>query len=236
MFLKLTKIILSLFDSLNRQKILKYFKENIDNKLKCFVDVGAHHGETIIAFNKTFFIEKNIAFEASNKNFEILSKNEKNIKNFSIFNIGCGEKKTIMNFKQHIETQSSTFTKINKQSSYYKRKNFYLNFNKKESPFLNIKVEMDRLDNILNKLEIKYVDILKIDTEGYDFNVIKGLGDNIKNIKYIYFEHHFHNMLIKDYTLSKIHNYLIKYNFKKVFKIKMYFRKTFEYIYLNKLL
>jgi len=86
----------------------------------------------------------------------------------------------------------------------------------------------------LNSLKIQYVDILKIDTEGYDFNVIKGLGEHIKNIKYIYFEHHFHNMLIKGYTLDNIHNYLVKNNFKKVFKIKMYFRKTFEYIYLNK--
>ena len=71
---------------------------------------------------------------------------------------------------------------------------------------------------------------LKLD----DFNVIKGLGEHIKNVKYIYFEHHFHNMLIKDYTLNNIHSYLEKNNFKKVFKIKMYFRKTFEYIYLNK--
>ena len=100
--------------------------------------------------------------------------------------------------------------------------------------FYDSKVKIDRLDNILNSLKIQYVDILKIDTEGYDFNVIKGLGEYIKNVKYIYFEHHFHNMLIKNYTLSNIHNYLEKNNFKKVFKIKMYFRKTFEYIYLNK--
>ena len=35
---------------------------------------------------------------------------------------------------------------------------------------------MDRLDNILRELGIKSVDILKIDTEGYDYKVIKGLG------------------------------------------------------------
>ena len=93
---------------------------------------------------------------------------------------------------------------------------------------------MDRLDNILKDLNIKIIDILKVDTEGYDFNVIKGLGDLLKNVKYIYFEHHFHDMLIKDYSLSDINEYLIKNNFKKVFKSKMKFRKTFEYIYFNK--
>ena len=146
-----------------------------------------------------------------------------------------GEKKEILKFKQHVESQSSTLIKINDESNYYKRKNFYLNFfNKNKIQFYNVKVKIDRLDYILNLLKIQYIDILKIDTEGYDFNVIKGLGEHIKNVKYIYFEHHFHNMLIKKYTLSNIHNYLEKKNFKKVFKIKMYFRKTFEYIYLNK--
>ncbi len=235
MFLNLAKLILSFFDLLDRKKILGYFKRNIKDQLKCCIDVGAHHGETIKSFNKVFKIEKIIAFEPSQENFKILSEKNKNIKNLEIYNIGLGEKKEILNFKQHVESQSSTLTKINYQSNYYKRKNFYLNFfNKDKIQFYDSKVKIDRLDNILNSLKIHYVDILKIDTEGYDFKVIKGLGEYIKNVKYIYFEHHFHNMLIKNYTLSNIHNYLEKNNFKKVFKIKMYFRKTFEYIYLNK--
>ena len=234
MFLNLTKLILSFFDLLDRKKILNYFKRNIKGQLKCCIDVGAHHGETIKLFNKAFIIERILAFEPSQKNFEILSKKNKNIKNLEILNIGLGKKKEILNFKQHFESQSSTLVKINVESNYYKRKNFYLNFfNKNKIQFYDVQVKVDRLDNILNSKKIQYVDILKIDTEGYDFNVIKGLGEHIKNIKYIYFEHHFHNMLIKDYTLSNIHSYLEKNNFKKVFKKKMYFRKTFEYIYLN---
>ena len=43
-------------------------------------------------------------------------------------------------------------------------------------------------------------------------------------------------MVLKNYKLSDIHNYLIQNNFKKVFKVKMKFRKSFEYIYLNTLL
>ena len=40
----------------------------------------------------------------------------------------------------------------------------------------------------------------------------------------------------KDYKFNDIHKYLVKNNFNKVFKIKMMFRKTFEYIYCNKYL
>ena len=75
---------------------------------------------------------------------------------------------------------------------------------------------------------------MKIDTEGYELSVLKGVINNLKDIKVIYFEHHFDDMIIKKYKLSDIHSLLIENNFKKYFKIKMRFRKSFEYIYYNK--
>jgi hypothetical protein len=64
--------------------------------------------------------------------------------------------------------------------------------------------------------------------------VIKGLGADISKVRYIYFEHHFHDMFKKEHKFSEINSYLVRNNFVKVFKIKMMFRKTFEYIYYNK--
>ena len=43
-------------------------------------------------------------------------------------------------------------------------------------------------------------------------------------------------MIIKNYNLSEIHDLLRNNNFEKVFKVKMKFRKSFEYIYENKTL
>ena len=88
--------------------------------------------------------------------------------------------------------------------------------------------------NFINKKKIDKIDLLKIDTEGYEFKIIKGLGESISKIKVIHLEHHFDDMIIKNYKLSDIHNYLKRNNFIKIFKIKMKFRKSFEYIYKNK--
>ena len=97
-----------------------------------------------------------------------------------------------------------------------------------------VHVKIIKLDNYINNnLNIDIIDILKIDTEGYEYYVLKGIENNIKKIKVIYFEHHFDDMIIKNYNLTDIHNYLLKNNFKKYFKIKMKFRKSFEYIYIN---
>ena len=203
--------------------------------MSTFLDVGSHHGETIKTFKKNFIIENILAFEPSKINFKILEKNYRDEHSVKLFNIAIGEKRGKINLQQHYDSESSTIVQIDQNTNYYKKKNFYLNFlNIKKNKLDLQQVEIDRLDNILKNEKIKLVDILKIDTEGYDFHVIKSMGDLLKNVKFIYFEHHFHNMLIKNYTLSNIHNYLEKNNFKKVFKIKMYFRKTFEYIYLNK--
>ena len=42
-------------------------------------------------------------------------------------------------------------------------------------------------------------------------------------------------MIVKNYTFSDINNLLNQNNFFKIFKAKMPFRKTFEYIYMNEI-
>ena len=236
MYVKIITYILSLWDRINKDKVINFFQKNISGDIVNFIDVGAHHGETIKLFNKKMNIKNFFSFECSPLNFAILEKEIKKINNSSIkiYNYALGEKKKTMIFNQSIETQSSSLINLNKNSNYYvKKKNFLTFFNFNNFIEKKFQVDVNKLKNFLDNNSLNKVKILKIDTEGYDFNVIKGLESRIKDVEYIYFEHHFHNMLNKGYNLSDIHNYLIKNNFKKVFKVKMFFRKTFEYIYYN---
>ena len=82
--------------------------------------------------------------------------------------------------------------------------------------------------------KINQVDIIKIDTEGFEYRTLLGLEDYIKKIKFILFEHHYDNMLIKDYKYTDIHKLLDDNGFEKIFKTKMPFRKSFDYIYKNR--
>ena len=234
MFYNISKLLLSYFDTINKKKVCTFLKDNKIGKISTFLDVGSHHGETIKTFKKNFVIENILAFEPSKINFKILEKNYKDEHNIKLFNIAIGEKKGKINLQQHYDSESSTIVQIDQNTNYYKKKNFYLNFlNIKKNKFDLQQVEIDRLDNILKNEKIKSVDILKIDTEGYDFHVIKSMGDLLKNVKFIYFEHHFHNMLKKGYNFKEVNSFLKSNYFIKVFKTKMFFRKTFEYIYKN---
>ena len=75
---------------------------------------------------------------------------------------------------------------------------------------------------------------MKIDTEGYEFEILLGAKKNMKNINLVLFEHHYDDMIKKNYKFSDVHNLLNQNNFERIYKIKMPFRKTFEYIYKNK--
>ena len=97
-----------------------------------------------------------------------------------------------------------------------------------------IEVKVVRLEDFILQNKIIKIDLFKIDTEGHEYKVLLGLGEKINIFKLIHLEHHFDDMIIKNYNLTDIHNYLTKKGFIKFFKIKMKFRKSFEYLYINK--
>tara|TARA_Y100000816_G_scaffold64479_1_gene42720 strand:+ start:18 stop:743 length:726 start_codon:yes stop_codon:yes gene_type:complete len=233
--MKIVIFFINLLDSINRKKIINFFKKEKIN-INFFFDVGAHVGETTRLFYKHFKVSNIFCFEASPFNYKILEKRIKKSNNIKIFNYALGNKEGKNNFNQLIkESSSSTLVNLNKDSAYFINKKKILNlFLREDFEIISSSVQIRKLENFMNENSINLIDILKIDTEGYEFHVIKGAGKKIKNINYIYFEHHFDDMLKKGYTFSDIHNYLLENGFEKKFKLKMFFRKSFEYIYKNK--
>ena len=232
-------IILFVIDFNHKRKILNFLKKSLLNRPVNIIDVGAHQGETLKIFIKFFKIKQIICYEASKDNFSKLRKFASGIKkkdmNINIHNKAIGDTRRMLTFNQTSETSSSTFSQINFNTKYFKRKNNILKFFfGKDYISKSYKLELKTLKDEMELHNLYSVDLLKIDTEGFEFEVIKGLQDNIDLVKYIYFEHHFDQMIVKNYTFRDINQLLLKANFKKVFKIKMPFRKTFEYIYVNK--
>lgn len=104
-----------------------------------------------------------------------------------------------------------------------------LNFLELNEVTKKIEIKIVTLSDFIIENNINKIDLYKIDTEGYKFQVLSGLKNKMYMINLI----HFDDMIIKDYKLTDIHNLLIKKAFKKYFKIKMKFQKLFEYLCLN---
>ena len=124
---------------------------------------------------------------------------------------------------------------MNVNSVYFKKKKFITTFFGTKK-FIKDKVptKIIRLKDFILQERINKIDFIKIDTEGFEFNILLGLEEDIKKVKFILFEHHYDNMIIKDYKYKDIHKLLIDNGFQKIFKTKLPFRKSFDYIYENK--
>ena len=239
MFQKLIIFVLGIFDYFYQKKIIKFLHAINQNNFELFIDVGAHKGETINLFLRNFKIKKIISFEPSPITYEQLNIKIKKIKlNFKktdiiAENLGLGSETKKMNIKHMKETSSSTINDLNTNSLYFKRKFKLLNFFGGNNLYKNLVIKVVKLSEYMKKHEINKIDFLKIDTEGYEFNVLKGLEKSIHKVNIIMLEHHYDNMISKSYKYSDISDFMKSINFKLIYKSKMPFRKTFEYIYIN---
>ena len=231
--------ILNIFDYFYQKKFINFLKKKNINEFNVFLDIGAHEGESIKLFSKNFKINKIYSFEPSPISYQILQKNIKNFKNnfyteIIAENIALGNSNENIIMKHIIESSSSTIRDLNMNSKYFKKKFFFLKNSVNQNLFKEIKVKQMLLSKYVDENKIENIDFIKIDTEGYELEVLKGAKDILYKVKYILFEHHYDDMILKNYFFSDISNFLKENNFKQLYKSKMPLRKTFEYIYENR--
>ena len=228
-----------IIDFFYQKKKYSFLKEKISKDIDILIDVGAHHGDTINKFLKIFLIKKIYAFEPSKKNFEKLKKKTEDIEKhnsvkINIYPYGLGEKNDVMRLTEIVDGVSNTFNNLNMNSKYLKKKKFITTlFGIKKFIKGDELTKIIPLKDIIKEEKIEKIDLIKIDTEGFEYNTLLGMGREIKKVKFILFEHHYDNMIIKNYKFKDIHTLLINNGFQKVYKIKMPFRKSFDYIYEN---
>ena len=234
-------LVLSFFDFFHKLRLLAFLKKIIFNDLNLVLDIGAHKGESINFFLNNFKINKIISFEASPINFNNLKNKEVRLKKkfsksiIQLENMALGSSIERKKLKHFDESSSSTLSQINENSKYFKKKFAWVNFfNRKKKPYTEIQININTLDKFIETNKIDSIDLIKIDTEGFEFEILKGTTRNLKKIKLILFEHHYDDMIKKNYNFSHINQLLNENNFLRIHKAKMPFRKTFEYVYMNK--
>ena len=206
--------VISLIDYNNKKKIYEFFKNKIKNRLITVVDIGAHRGETIDFFLENFKIKKILAFEPNLSLFKYLNNKKKKFdKKVILLNFGVGLKKSTKILNIMADSSSSTINAINRKSDYYKRKMKFLSIFFFSKKFLTKKqkISVNNLSYFIKKNNFKNIDILKIDAEGYEYNILKGINNlDFRKIRFIYFEHHYDLMIKKGYKFSQINEFLNK--------------------------
>jgi FkbM family methyltransferase len=207
----------NVIDKLFHQKRIKLYL--IKKKINIFFDVGSHLGnytDLILSINHNcrFFM-----FEPQITIFNKIKKKYSKKKNIKIFNYAISNKNGDGELFINKHDLTSSFSKFNEKNRYLYYKSILFGVRLKNMIIKIEKVKKIKLEDFINKNKIKKIDLIKIDTEGHEFEVLTGIKNKINIIQNILIEFHLSN-IYKKYNQNKIHKYLEKKGFqlKKRFK------------------
>lgn len=159
------------------------------------IDVGANLGEYSKFFNNQISCKKIHLFEPIKDVFDNLPEDEIHTK----YNIGLGSENKTLKFHRCVGREA--------HSSFILRE-FYI---KKQYELEYVDIDVRRLDNIINN---EHIEVLKIDTEGFELEVLKGASKLLESncIDYIQFEYG-GCFLDQGIKLNDIIEYLKQFNY-----------------------
>jgi FkbM family methyltransferase len=140
-------------------------------KITTIFDVGANVGQTCLLMIDVFPLSKIFSFEPIEKTFNILEKKTKKFSAIKCINLALGEKTQQLTILQQLDNELNSLKNI------------------AEDGLAGIKVNVETGDFFCGLNNITSIDLLKIDTEGYELQVLRGFGEKLKhNTKFIYVE------------------------------------------------
>lgn len=211
------------------KQLLKLFKKNetinsiIEKKLKSnygfFIQIGSNNGINNDPLRK-FIIQKKIEgilIEPVKYIYETLKENYKDYKNLIFVNAAISDLNGERDFYRLKKNEDNLPIWYDQLGSFLPEVIL-----KHEAEIPNIgsymikeKVECLTLESLLNRYDVKKVDILHIDTEGYDYQILKLINFKILKPSIIIYEHK--HLSTNDYDKSQS---LLKSNGYRILKIE----------------
>lgn len=195
---------------------------NIFNRIKCevneVIDVGA---EIDISYYREHNTAQYHLFEPISFHYYKLIELTKDIPNIKVNNSACGDIQTIE--KIYLNSSSINYRSGSKNVD-----------NKIET------INIIRLDNYIENNNLQNFDFIKIDTEGYEYKVLKGLGEYLNKFKFIQVEYGwtYHDMRMngRHLMLQDIFSLLSEYHAVKIEtkqNYELYNSALEDYVYCN---
>jgi len=198
------------------------------NKSPIIFDVGANRGQTIERFLKIFPNCIIHAFEPIKEEYLGIKKKYEDNKNVHINNLALGDKEEDKQFNVMIRSGNSSFYDLNENTEWLKTRKKQSQTDVKDFKKSIANVKVTTLDKYCEEKKIDFIDLLKIDVQGYEEKVLKGSMQMFleNNIDAVETEIMFDDVYKKYLNFSDIEKYLLP-NF-RFCGIKTYNNNLFE--------
>jgi FkbM family methyltransferase len=169
---------------------------------KVVFDVGANIGQTAINYAINFPKAQIFSFEPIKASYNKLRENTFGLNNIKCFNIALGA-----------EAERRTLV-LNSEPTCVKN-SLKPNLENKDSNAVSELIEINTIDNFIVQQNLNCIDFLKIDTEGWEIEVLKGGTKAITNnkIKFILCEVGFTDENLRNTPINQIIDFMNKNNF-----------------------
>ena len=179
-------------------------------------DVGANRGQSIERFKKIFDKPIIHAFEPIKFEFEKLKDKYKNDENVILNNFAVGDKEEKKEFYITAKTGTSSFNKLTPNTNWLKTRSKQFNTSLENYTKEVVEVNVITLNKYCEDNQINEIDILKIDTQGYEDKVLMGCKKILEknSITAVETEITFDNVYEKHLSFSDLEKFLLPHNFR----------------------
>ena len=231
----LKKLAIFLFDLIDyfihQKNIIKALKKE-KLKIEIFFDIGAHKGKYTDLLFEEYNIKKAYLFEPQVKMYNFIIEKYKDNNFINVYNQGVSNKTENVLFYINKHNLTSSIKRLNPKNKYLNLKSKLFSTNLDGMIENNLNIKTIKLEEFFLENNILNIDLIKIDTEGHEYEVLAGLEGKIKFIKAFLIEFHDDETYL-NYSSNKIENILLKNNFFLKKKIKFPFTTWEDRLYLN---
>lgn len=181
-------------------KILGFYKINL------VLDIGAYTGTYSLSLRRFGYKGKIISFEPIKNSHKKLLINSSSDKNWIIYErVALGNKQKYTNINISQRNDNSSILNVNKNHTKLVPESKYISKDK---------VKMIKLDRVIKDNLKKKNCLLKIDTQGYEYEILLGAGKELKKVKLIQIELSLEELYRGQANWEKNFKYLNKLGFK----------------------
>ena len=191
-------------------------KKLITKSQPVIFDVGANNGQSIIRYKKLFQNPIIHSFEPNIDEFNILKKKYDNYKDLYLNNEAVGEEKGNLEFNINAISGHSSFKDLVPNTTWIKKRSSQIKIDEKNYTTKKVNAKVITLDDYVREKNISNIDILKIDTQGFEDKVLLGAQNLLKNnqIKLIKLELIFSEIYENPLQIYDVEKTLIPNNYK----------------------